>query len=79
MLGKLIKYEFKHTSKTMFTTFVVLAFATLMGSIALYQVDRGTGDKGTFRDHQRGHACPLFYRHYRYLLRRFYLSLLSLP
>ncbi len=48
MLGKLIKYEFKHTSKTMFTTFVVLAFATLMGSIALYQVDRGAGDKGTF-------------------------------
>ena len=48
MLGKLIKYEFKHTSKTMFTTFVVLAFATLMGSIALYQVDRARAIKELF-------------------------------
>lgn len=48
MLGKLIKYEFKHTSKTIFTTFAVLAVATLMGSIALYQVDRGAAGNGNF-------------------------------
>lgn len=42
MLGKLIKYEFKHTAKTMALTFAVLAVATLMGSIALYRISLGT-------------------------------------
>lgn len=45
MLGKLFKYEFKNTSKTMLTTYAVLAVATLMGSLALYKLDRGWGDQ----------------------------------
>lgn len=48
MLGKLIKYEFKHTSKTMLTTYVVLAFATIMGSLALIRLDQGSTADGTF-------------------------------
>lgn len=48
MLGKLIKYEFKHTSKTMLTTYAALALATLMGSLALFQMESGSADDGTF-------------------------------
>jgi len=48
MLGKLIKYEFKHTAKTMFTTFIVLAIATIMGSLALYRLDQAGMEEGTF-------------------------------
>lgn len=48
MLGKLIKYEFKHTSKTMFTTWIVLAVATLMGSLALHRLDQGNSSDATF-------------------------------
>ena len=48
MIGKLIKYEFKHTSKTMFTTWIVLAAATLMGSLALYRLDQGNHSDTTF-------------------------------
>lgn len=39
MLGKLIKYEFKHTAKTMALTYAVLAVATLMGAAALYRLN----------------------------------------
>lgn len=35
MLGKLIKYEFKNTSKTMLLTYAALAVFTIMGSLAL--------------------------------------------
>ena len=45
MLGKLIKYEFKHTSKTMLTTFIVLALATAMGSFGLYRLNRLSNEK----------------------------------
>ena len=48
MLGKLIKYEFKHTSKTIFTTWAVLAAATLMGSLALLRLDQGDSSDATF-------------------------------
>lgn len=48
MLGKLIKYEFKHTAKTMLTTYAALAAATLMGSIALFQMARGNAANETF-------------------------------
>lgn len=48
MIGKLIKYEFRHTSKTMFTTWAVLVVATLMGSFALYRLDQGSTSVTTF-------------------------------
>lgn len=48
MIGKLIKYEFKHTSKTMFTTWAVLVVATLMGSFALHRLDQGNNSEATF-------------------------------
>lgn len=48
MLGKLIKYEFKHTAKTMFMTYGVLAVFTLMASVALYRMDRGLTSENTF-------------------------------
>lgn len=48
MLGKLIKYEFKHTSKIMFTTWAILVVATLMGSFALYRLDQGNNSDATF-------------------------------
>ena len=48
MLGKLIKYEFKHTSKTIFTTWAVLAATTLMGSLALLRLDQGDSSDATF-------------------------------
>lgn len=48
MIGKLVKYEFKHTSKTMFTTWAVLVVATLMGSIALHRLDQGNTSDANF-------------------------------
>ena len=48
MLGKLIKYEFKHTSKTMLTTWAVLAVATLMGTLALCRIDQGSSSDASF-------------------------------
>lgn len=50
MLGKLIKYEFKHTSKTMMTTYAALAIATLMGSIALARTGPTIDSVDTFFD-----------------------------
>lgn len=50
MLGKLIKYEFKHTSKTMMTTYAALAVATLMGSIALTRTGQNIDSVDTFFD-----------------------------
>lgn len=48
MLGKLIKYEFKHTTRTMITTFAALVIATLIGSFALYRLNFKTVEDGTF-------------------------------
>lgn len=48
MLGKLMKYEFKYTARTMLTTFAALAAATLMGSLALFQMARGNAADETF-------------------------------
>lgn len=48
MLGKLIKYEFKHTTRTMITTFAALVIATLIGSLALYRLNFKTVEDGTF-------------------------------
>ena len=48
MLGKLIKYEFKNTSKTILTTYAALIFATLMGALALFQISRGNAPDNTF-------------------------------
>lgn len=48
MLGKLINYEFKHTARTMLITYAALAVATLMGSIALFQIARGNAANETF-------------------------------
>lgn len=44
MLGKLIKYEFKHTTRTMVVTYAALAAATLMGAFALYRLNFKTTD-----------------------------------
>ncbi len=38
MLGKLLKYEFRDTSKLMLVTYVALIIATLMGSLSFYQL-----------------------------------------
>lgn len=40
MLKKLMKYEFRDTAKLMFVTYAALALATLMGALALHQLDR---------------------------------------
>lgn len=48
MLGKLIKYEFKYTTRTMIITYAALALATLMGAFALYRLNFKTADDGTF-------------------------------
>lgn len=48
MLGKLIKYEFKHTAKAMFVTYATLGVFTLMASIAMYRMDRGLTSENTF-------------------------------
>lgn len=50
MLGKLIKYELKHTAKAMVLTYAVLAVATLMGAVALYRLNDGTGSTSSFLD-----------------------------
>lgn len=60
MIGKLIKYEFKHTSKTMFTTWIVLAVATLMGSLALYRLDQGNLSDSTFSITMNGIILVLY-------------------
>ncbi len=39
MLGKLMKYEFRDTSKLMFTTYGALALATFMGTLGFYQLN----------------------------------------
>lgn len=49
MLGKLIKYEFKYTSKTMLITYAALAVATLMGSLAFLK-EHGTVTDGSFSE-----------------------------
>ena len=48
MLGKLFKYEFRHTAKTMFLTYAALGLFTLMASAALYRMNRGLDSDKTF-------------------------------
>lgn len=48
MLGKLFKYEFRHTAKTMFLTYAALVLFTLMASAALYRMNRGLDSDKTF-------------------------------
>lgn len=54
MLGKLIKYEFKHTSKTMFLTYAVLAVCTVMGAISLRYLNNRPLDNPFFNAMSKG-------------------------
>lgn len=60
MLGKLMKYEFKHTSRTMFTTYAVLAVSTFMGTLALRRLAQGDDSAATFLSIIYGIMCVFY-------------------